>query len=91
MEHDWRLYYEPMRPATDGYGWRMILDLQKRAPDGEWETVDSMPYRSDGAGVFCVPDAFIRLERTLAAPHGLDRRRLPIVGSPCARLFGGRM
>lgn len=86
---DWRLRYEPMRPTPGGYGYTMRLDLQRRSSDGEWETVDSAPFVTDTVSMFSIPDAFSGLERSLAAPHGLDHRGLAVLDSPCARLFGG--
>lgn len=95
LDTEHRLRYEPMRPY--GRGWSLRLRVERLAADGEWEPLAVGDTLLKSAGAFGNPDHFIRFERGLCAKCGLDRRRLPIVASPCTlmsetlRLRGGEI
>ena len=73
-----RLRYAPFRPVGDG--WRFQLLLQRRAADGEWETVDESVRDSPTGAMLAMVEPFLSGERQMRVRHGLSD--VPVVYRP---------
>lgn len=61
-------------------GWRFQLLLQRRAADGEWETVDESVRDSPTGAMLAMVEPFLSGERQMRVRHGLSD--VPVVYRP---------